>query len=151
MISSLIIIIISITLMSIFLYSGINYINIDSYENRMLESKIPTDLYSYTLAIETYRENYNFYPREISWKEDLKSINALLPAVKNTEYTYKNENGNVGICIQKTIKDKKQFESVLKIQEKGFTILSKNCFSRSNENIDTSKFPQKVAITKWIK
>ena len=151
MISSLIVSIITIALMLSILYAGINYINIDSYENSLMKAKIPSDIYSLELGIETYKETYNIYPSNIDWKKDLNSINVIIPESKKTTYSYESKNGNIGICLEKIIYKESQFNVILDIQNKGQTILSENCFSKTNtiKSIDT--YPTRIALTKWIK
>lgn len=150
---TLIIAIIGIALAASALYSGLNYINFSSYEEKIFETVVVNDMYSYEMALNSHNNMYNYYPETAKLEEELNKVNAILPSNASGNYEYLNDSStnSVGICYTLSA-EKKDMVMVEKIFDKGGFIRSADCFSKINNVVDDGiNYPSKISITKWIK
>ncbi len=149
---SLIISIIAIALTSAALYSGINYIDFNSYDAKVSESVIINDMYSYSMGIDSYKNMYNVYPSNASWEDDLERLHLMLPndIENNYFYNYDTAVNSVAICYTKTV-NANELKPIKEVHSKGMTIMSDSCFQKTNKNVETGTYPVTIALTQWIK
>ena len=149
---TLIIAIITIVLMGSVLYGGINYLNFSSYENRIFETVLVNDLYSYEMAINSHYNMYNYYPETSNVESELDKIKILKPIADIGSYSYLNEqsSNSVGVCYSVNAR-KDEMQVIEKIKEQGGFIVASSCFEKINSVVDDGTYPKQVAITKWIK
>lgn len=150
---SLIFSLLSIVLFSLVLLSGINYINIDKYNSKILETQVVNDMYSYQLSINSFYNFYNFYPNNAEWENQLKNLNLDIPSNKNFEYSYYKDPilNKISVCYS-LLASKKEIETVEKIFQKGGFIRNSVCFSENNSVVDDGlNYPTTITLTKWIK
>lgn len=144
---------IGIALLAAVLYGGMNYMNLDSYDNKFEENNVVSGFFNYETAITSYKKVFNVYPDSLSWENDLTKINVLLP--NNQKYTYDYEynvtDNTVALCYFGSIKDEKEYEVIEILHNKGDLILGNGCFKKNNETIDKTTYPVSIGLTKWIK
>lgn len=148
---SLITTLISIALMAGTLYAGISYINYDKYDELITENSLTADFYNYDNIISTYKKVFNVYPATDTWEDDLSKIKVLKPSNNKGLYSYEYDtvNYSVAVCRKETL-PVKEYQSVKLFQKKGLTILSTDCFAKSNTVIDESGSDVTYALTMWV-
>jgi len=150
---TLIITIIAIALTASVLYGGMNYLDFSGYENKVFETVVVNDLYSYQMAIDSHHNMYNYYPETAKLEEDLNKINAIIPINNLGNYQYLNDvsTNSVGICYSLEA-SKNEMQVVEKIYEKGGFIRASACFDKISSIVDDGiNYPKQISVTKWIK
>lgn len=153
--ANILISLLTIALMAMSLWIGVNKINYDIYDKRITETKIKTDFQTYESAIKTHRCSTNIYPNNETWELDLLNVHLLIPDNKG-EYRYSKthipsdpENPWVGVCLSKTV-SKKVFQYIKSTNLKGTTVLANDCFKLNTEAIDESGEEVTFYLTHWI-
>lgn len=149
---TLIIGIIGIVLMAGALLGGINYLNFDSYEEKVFETVVTNDLSSFELLVDSHYDMYNYYPENSQLNSELEKIDAIIPRpeVGNYTYNYDVSDNSVAICYSLNA-NKLEMDVLLKLEDKGNYIMGNSCFLTANEIVDDGTYPKFAAITKWIK
>lgn len=154
--SHLIISLIAIAFMGSALWVGTNKINYDIYDQRLTEAQITSDLKTYSSAIETYKKTINIYPSNTNWEADLMNLKLMIPK-NNGEYRYSytpNPSNPdldfIGLCYIDSV-EKKDYQNIKEIHEKGVTVLSDSCFDLNSKTLDESGTTVDFALTSWVK
>lgn len=149
---SLLIVIISITLLALFLYAGTSYVNTDNYlikSYKMTVEGTITNLASQFIAY----ENLKGYPlQETDWANEIFKINRYVPkSLDNTAWEFKNNGSEVYFCLTGNVNENqlKAFKDV-ETSLIGSAYVNTNCGSLTSASY-TGTFPVEASITIWIR
>lgn len=143
--------VIGISLSTSFLYAGISFFNPFPLESSLNTGVTSSEISNYESAFQGYKKMYNVYPSQLSYEEDLKKMNFMIPRGKiDNVFSYKNENNQVAFCFTDKNIAKELIQSYKDLEEiRNDLIISDTCYEQTSKTIDESF--SAIAITKWFK
>lgn len=152
---ALLIVLISIGLFAVVLFTGISNINMDYFNIKNKENKIKTDIANFSSSFSTYESLKGFILPITNWQSNLSEFSKynLNDYEDGSVWSYNSSANSYYICLSNESMKKTIFEAASKIaDEKEHAFLNENCGADENSasyTIPTS-FPAKAALTYWI-
>lgn len=146
----------SIGLFAIFVYGGINYINIDQFKTKEKEALIETSFVVLETNFSIFRNQKDYYLPTTNWENELLNIGKTIPDIEDGyswEYG-KNISNNYYFCITSTQTSKIHYEAMNNIaNNRNKAYINTACGADENTTVMTppTSFPNTVSLTYWIK
>ena len=152
---ALVIVLISIALFAIVLFTGINNINIDYFNIQNKQNKIAADIANFSSSFNTYESLKGFKLPLQNWETELSEVSkySFSKFEDGSSWEYNSNINGYYICLSNEEMKKTIFSAIQKIaSEKEYAFLNENCGSDENSasySVPT-EFPVKAALTYWI-
>lgn len=153
--ASLLMVLMSIALFAVFVYGGINYLNIDQFKKQEKINIIETGFLNLETNFSIYRNQKDYFLPTTNWINEIESIGQSIPDLE-TGYTWEyNKVGNTYyFCITSNTVDEIYYNAMLDIAaQRNIAFVNTSCGSNelTTPMSNPSAFPTTAALTYWIK
>jgi len=153
--SSIILVIISISLLAAFLNAGLNYVNLNQYQESKYEKLIESSLTSFSINFSAYKNLKGYSLPTSNWESELGEINQELPAsISGNVWSYNNTSGKYYFCLSSSAVSENVYNAMVKVKDNRSvkTFVNTNCGANdaTTSFSPPSSFPAQIALTYWI-
>lgn len=151
---SILMVLMSIALFAVFVYGGINYLNIENFKIAEKKNIIETGLVTLETNFSIYKNQKDYYLPTTDWEIELSSMGKSIPDLETGySWSYNKVNNKYYFCISSNTTSERYYFAMKSISEdRSKAYININCGSDDSTPVMSTPatFPTTISLTYWI-